>query len=83
MSLKKKKKPKTKTKTKPLILEGMFVCVCAFGYIINKLQDDSLIKSTGLGVPVVAQWLMNLTSIYEDVGSIPGLAQWVMDLALP
>ena len=35
------------------------------------------------GVPVVAQWLTNPTRNHEVVGSVPALAQWVKDLALP
>ena len=36
-----------------------------------------------LGVPIVAQWAKNMTSIYKDVGSIPTLAQGVKDPVLP
>ena len=35
------------------------------------------------GVPVVAQWLTNLTRNHGVAGLIPGLAQWFGDLALP
>ena len=31
----------------------------------------------------MAQRLTNMTSIHEDVSSIPNLTQWVKDLVLP
>ena len=40
-------------------------------------------KIRAWGVPVVAQWLTNPTRNHEVSGSVPALAQWVKDLALP
>ena len=46
------------------------------------LQTFTTIKML-LGVPIVAQWLTNPTRNHEVVGSVPALAQWVRNLALP
>ena len=35
-----------------------------------------------LGVSIMAQQVMSLTSIHEDVGLTPGLTQWVKDSVL-
>ena len=42
----------------------------------------NLLIRTVFGVPVETQWLINPTRNHEVAGLIPGLAQWVKDLAL-
>ena len=50
---------------------------------VQQVELTVLHENKILGVPVVAQWLKNPTRNHEVVGSIPGLTQWVNDLALP
>ena len=54
---------------------------------LRQLEDSQKekfsFKNDTLGVSVVAQQVKNSTYVREDVGSIPDLAQWDKDLALP
>ena len=49
----------------------------------DRLQELKRAHLKKPGVPVVAQWLTNLTGNHKVAGSIPGLAEWVRDLVLP
>ena len=46
-------------------------------YIIQSID-----LNVNLRVPIVAQWVINLTSVHEDVGLIPDLSQCVKNPVL-
>ena len=47
------------------------------------LDSHVFVGNKSSGVPVVAQRLANPTRNHEVAGSVPALAQWVNDPALP
>ena len=49
----------------------------------KKVRILTSIKNIISGVPVVVQGLTNATRNHEVARSIPGLAQWLKDPALP
>ena len=54
---------------------------CMISFLENIQSRQIYFKNVG-GAPIVVQWVMNPTTIHEDMDLIPGLTQWVKDLAL-
>ena len=55
----------------------------AIPWTVHKLIFHLISFNIDIGVPIMAQWLVNLTRNHVVAGLIPRLTQWVKDLALP
>ena len=63
-------RPVATAPTGPLAREPPY----AVGAALEKAKRQKKINKWLKGVPIVAQWLKNPTSIHESTGLIPGLA---------
>ena len=72
-------RPEDTSPIRPLTWEPPY----AVGVALEKAKKKSTSKAFAQGIPIVGHQVKTLISIHEDGDSIPGLTQWVKDLALP